>query len=41
VATGAVRYGYDPDCDFLAAGALAVLDSLGELPVLWGWPAVG
>lgn len=41
VATVAVRYGYDPDCDFLAAGALAVLDSLGELPVLWGWPAVG
>ena len=39
VATVAVRYGYDPACDFLAQGALAVLDTLGELPTLWGWPA--
>jgi phosphoglycolate phosphatase len=38
VATVAVRYGYDAGGDFRAQGALAVLDTLGELPALWGWP---
>jgi phosphoglycolate phosphatase len=36
VATVAVSYGYDPACDFLALGALAVLDELSRLPCLWG-----
>lgn len=36
VATVAVGYGYDPACDFLAQGALAVLDDLLDLPQLWG-----
>lgn len=35
VATVAVSYGYDPDCDFPALGALAVLDCLARLPALW------
>lgn len=40
VATVAVTYGYDPACDFVAQGALAVLDTLLDLPRLWGWPPV-
>ncbi len=36
VAAVAVSYGYDPGCDFVAEGALAVLDDLTELPRLWG-----
>lgn len=35
VATVAVGYGYDGECDFLALGALAVLDRLPCLPALW------
>lgn len=35
VATVAVAYGYDPDCDFPALGAVAVLDCLARLPALW------
>lgn len=35
VATVAVSYGYDGECDFLALGALAVLDRLPCLPALW------
>jgi phosphoglycolate phosphatase len=41
VATVAVSYGYDAGCDFLAQGALAVLDDLTDLPRLWGWPVAG
>lgn len=41
VTTVAVSYGYDPGCDFLAQGALAVLHDLTDLPRLWGWPAAG
>jgi phosphoglycolate phosphatase len=40
VATVAVSYGYDRGCDFPAAGAVAVLDSLSELPTVWGQPAI-
>lgn len=36
VATVAVVYGYDRDCDFRAHGALAVLDALTDLPTVWG-----
>ena len=39
VATVAVSYGYDARGDFRAQGALAVLETLGALPTLWGWPA--
>lgn len=39
VATVAVAYGYDPGCDFLALGALAVLDCLTRLPALWNTTA--
>jgi phosphoglycolate phosphatase len=41
VATVAVSYGYDRACDFLAHGALAVLDDLADLPRLWAWPVAG
>lgn len=40
VATVAVTYGYDRSCDFAAAGALAVLDRLTDLPTVWGQPAI-
>ncbi len=40
VATVAVTYGYDHGCDFPAAGAVAVLDCLTDLPAVWGQPAI-
>ncbi len=40
VATVAVTYGYDRSCDFAAAGAVAVLDCLTDLPTVWGQPAI-
>lgn len=40
VPTVAVSYGYDPACDFLALGAVAVLDCLADLPTVWGRPPV-
>lgn len=40
VATVAVTYGYDRSCDFSAAGAVAVLDRLTDLPTVWGQPAI-
>jgi phosphoglycolate phosphatase len=40
VATVAVTYGYDRSCDFAAAGAVAVLDHLTDLPTVWGQPAI-
>lgn len=41
IATVGVRYGYDNECDFLALGAIAVLERLTELPGVWGELAVG
>lgn len=40
VATVAVTYGYDRSCDFAAAGAVAVLDHLTDLPTVWRQPAI-
>lgn len=38
VATVAVSYGYDAECDFRALGAVAVVDEIGDLVALWAEP---
>jgi phosphoglycolate phosphatase len=38
VPTVAVSYGYDAGCDFRALGAVAVVDDINDLPVLWAKP---